>query len=137
MSDRETLARQFYAESPAKTPFSGAGQSFDTARAAGVTSWVRAMRRADVELARQALRRNEALWGKDPCGCQRNAEGDIRCHKCFEYVNKQCWNCRTGKVTKVTSTRVFYNTVAANGDVIPEITARAIFDNAAMIEVIG
>lgn len=43
---------------------------------------------------------------------------------------------RTGKVTKVTSTRVFYNTVASNGEVIPEITSRAMFDNAAMIEVI-
>ncbi len=43
---------------------------------------------------------------------------------------------RTGKITKVTRTRVFYNTVASNGEVIPEITTRAMFDNAAMVEVI-
>ena len=42
---------------------------------------------------------------------------------------------RTGIVTKATKTRVFYNTVASNGEIIPEVTTRAMFSNAAMIEV--
>jgi hypothetical protein len=31
----------------------------------------------------------------DPCGCPVNVAGDIRCHKCGEYVNVRCWNCKT------------------------------------------
>lgn len=29
------------------------------------------------------------------CGCPRNEAGDIRCHRCREYVNVRCWNCQT------------------------------------------
>lgn len=32
----------------------------------------------------------------DPdCACRPNVAGDIRCHKCGEYVNVKCWNCKT------------------------------------------
>ena len=33
--------------------------------------------------------------GVRKCPCPVNAAGDIRCHKCGEYVNKRCWNCKT------------------------------------------
>lgn len=29
------------------------------------------------------------------CACPVNVAGDIRCHKCREYVNVRCWNCKT------------------------------------------
>ena len=40
-------------------------------------------------------RRFGPTTGNDPCGCPRNAAGDIRCHNCGEYVNVICWNCKT------------------------------------------
>lgn len=34
---------------------------------------------------------------KTACGCppHSSGNGDIRCHNCGEYVNKQCWKCKT------------------------------------------
>jgi hypothetical protein len=29
------------------------------------------------------------------CNCKPNDCGDIRCHRCLEYVNVRCWNCKT------------------------------------------
>lgn len=29
------------------------------------------------------------------CGCPVNAAGDSPCHRCGEYVNVRCWNCKT------------------------------------------
>lgn len=29
------------------------------------------------------------------CGCPVNEAGDVRCHRCGEYVNVRCWNCQT------------------------------------------
>jgi len=43
---------------------------------------------------------------------------------------------RTGTITKVTASKVHYTTVNADGELVPHLTSRDVFDNAAMIEVL-
>lgn len=50
------------------------------------------------------------------CGCETNEAGDIRCHRCGERVNVECWNCRTprgsGPCPTPRSARVFADIAA-------------------------
>jgi len=43
---------------------------------------------------------------------------------------------RTGTVTRVTKAKVFFNTINSVGEAVHEVTTRAMFGNAAIVEVL-
>ena len=43
---------------------------------------------------------------------------------------------RLGTITKVTASKVYYTTVNEAGELVPRLTSRSMFDNAAAIEVL-
>lgn len=49
------------------------------------------------------------------CGCPTNEAGDIRCHRCGEYVNRRCWNCGTPRGGEKCPNPI-YVTTPAGGD---------------------